>query len=86
MRSKLISKGKMREKTHVVSGDMSLELGSIDPGHKVFHISRDEESGIVDRIGTHSHVALLNVSDSLRKIARKPKRSAVRKRGSLKKR
>jgi hypothetical protein len=45
---------------------VTLELGGIDPGDKVLHVARYEESRVGDGVGADSDMALLDVGDGLR--------------------
>lgn len=48
-----------------VTENVPLDLTGVDPGHEVLHVTCNQESRIIDNLGTDTDVALLDESGSL---------------------
>ena len=40
-----------------------LDLGCVDPSHKVFQVSSDQKSRVLDNVRTHTNVSLNKISE-----------------------
>jgi hypothetical protein len=48
-----------------VTENVPLDLTGVDPGHKVLHVTCNQESWVIDNLSTDTDVALLDESGSL---------------------